>query len=232
MVCYHCVTVLKTTPDHTPSPPRVLIVDDHPIVLYGLRFVLGHNGRFAVCGEAADANAARAFTRDLHPDYIILDLVLGGRDGIDLVRDLVTLAPHVRILIYSSQNEWRYARRVLAAGAKGYVAKSEGLDVVAGALDVLARGEDFVGDGLRRQLLDDFILSTANEPGSAMLDLSARELQVLTMIGQGHGLGEIATALDLSVKTIGTYRERLKVKLGVERVSDLAFVARERMQGR
>lgn len=205
---------------------RVLIVDDHPIVLYGLRFLFDRDSRFRVCAEASDAETARARTEELQPDYIVLDLVLGGRDGIDLVRDLAIAAPNARILIYSSQSEWRFARRVLQAGAKGYVAKSEGLVVVEEAMQVLASGETFLSAGLQRRLLDDFLGTSGEQEPSDADRLSDRELQILRMIGEGLATGEIGKALHLSVKTVGTYRERIKSKLAVTSSRALEELAR------
>lgn len=206
--------------------PTVLIVDDHPIVLYGLRFALEQQTRFAVCGEAGHAESARVMARDLRPDYIILDLVLGGRDGLELVRDLAGMLPASRILIYSSQRETPYARRSIDAGARGYVSKSEGLEVVVKALDVIAGGEIFIGEGLRRQLLDDFVATGNADGGQAGTVLSERELQVLRLIGDGRTLSQIAIELGISTKTVGTYRDRLKTKLGIDNVHDLSFWAR------
>jgi len=156
----------------------------------------------------------------------VLDLVLGGRDGIDLVRDLAIAAPNARILIYSSQSEWRFARRVLQAGAKGYVAKSEGLVVVEEAMQVLASGEAFLSAGLQRRLLDDFLGTSGEQELSDADRLSDRELQILRMIGEGLATGEIGKALHLSVKTVGTYRERIKSKLAVTSSRALEELAR------
>ncbi len=203
----------------------VLLIDDHPIVLFGLSLALEQRGEYVVCGKASDPERARALSAALAPSFIILDLVLGGRDGLEMIRDLASLAPGVRMLIYSSQSEAHYARRVLAAGAAGFVAKSEGLDVVVGALDVLARGEIFVSETLRSQLLDDFMGIEATAP-DALAALSERERQVLRLIGRGHALRDIAAELDLSVKTVATYRDRLKVKLALDHARDLLIVAR------
>lgn len=210
----------------TEAISHVLIVDDHPIVLYGLRFLFDQDSRFRVCAEANDAETARSSAGELQPDYIVLDLVLGGRDGIDLVKDLVAIAPRARILVYSSQSEWRFARRVLQAGARGYVAKSEGLVVVGQAMQVLASGESFISAALQRRLLDDFLGTSGEQEPADPDQLSDRELQVLRMIGEGLSTGEIGKALQLSVKTVGTYRERIKSKLAVASSRALEELAR------
>ncbi len=223
-----CVAIVIEPSSIPASTSGVLIVDDHPIVLYGLRLALEQDRRFLVVGEAGDAESARAMVRALQPAYVVLDLVLGGRDGIELVRDITAAAQSTRILIYSSQNEWRYARRVLASGARGFVNKSEGLDVVVGALDVLARGDTFVSDDLRRHLLDAFVQSGSRDV-VAMPTLSERETQVLRLIGTGLSMGEIADVLAVSIKTVSTYRDRLKAKLGLDNARSLAIVARDHL---
>lgn len=216
-----------------PAPSgRILIVDDHPVVLYGLRFLLEREERFAVCGEASDSVSARAQVELLRPDFVVLDLVLGGRDGIELLRDILALAPDARILVYSSQNEWSFARRTVRAGARGFVAKSEGLAVVAEALQIIAAGGVFISETVRERMVDTFERH-GNVGISAQLDrLSDRELQVLRMIGNGGSSRSIADGLGLSIKTVGTYCERLKVKLDLDNLRDLEELSRDYVQGR
>ncbi|MEP9380663.1 response regulator transcription factor [Aquabacter sp. CN5-332] len=216
----------------TETSRRLLIVDDHPVVLYGLRFLLEKKPSFVICGEAVDSASARAQAEALQPDYIILDLVLGGRDGIELLQDLLALAPSARILVYSSQNEWSFARRSVKAGAKGYVAKSEGLPIVAHALDVIAAGGTFVSDAVRQRLMEAFATDAAELERTSIDQLSNREMQVLRMIGEGHSSREIARELGISAKTIGTYYERIKVKLRLDRFRDLEILARDHVMGR
>lgn len=213
-------------------PGRVLIVDDHPVVLYGLRFLFEHDTRFTICGEASDSISAREQAERLQPEFVILDLVLGGRDGIELLQDLTAIAPSACILVYSSQNEWRFARRTIQAGAKGYVAKSEGLTVVARALDVIAAGDIFLSDAVRQRLVGAFETDIVDPRTTSIDQLSNRELQVLRMIGEGGSSRDIADALDLSIKTVGTYCERIKVKLQLESLRDLEELARDHVLGR
>lgn len=211
---------------------RVLLVDDHPVVLFGLRFLLEQKPRFAVCGEVEDSVSARAQAGALQPDYIILDLVLGGRDGIELLEDLRAIAPAARILVYSSQNEWRFARRSIKAGARGYVAKSEGLPIVARALDTIAEGGIFISEAVRQRMLDAFATDTVVSAQAGIDQLSNRELQVLRMIGDGYSSRDVALELGVSIKTIGTYCERIKIKLRLDSFRDLQILARDHVLGR
>lgn len=216
----------------TDAPGRILVIDDHPVVLLGLRYLFEPDPRFSICGAAADSASARAQAEALQPDYIILDLVLGGRDGIELLHDLLVIAPASRILVYSSQDEWLFARRSMKAGAKGYVAKSEGLDVVAEALDIIANGGTFISHTVRQRLLAAFETDVIDPKDTGIDQLSNRELQVLRMIGQGSSSRDIAEALGISIKTIGTYCERIKVKLQLDSLRDLEVLARDHVLGR
>lgn len=180
----------------------VLIIDDHPIVLAGLRMVLEVDPRFVICAEAASAAAACEAAGRLLPDLMIADLALaGGNDGIELIRRLKAAAPDTRILVYSSSDEREYARHAIAAGARGYVSKSAGLQRVADALTRIAAGAIDIGPAVGQVQGD---------------SLSRRELQVLDMIGEGHGLTAMAHKLGVTVKTVSTYRDRLKIKLGLD----------------
>jgi DNA-binding NarL/FixJ family response regulator len=199
----------------------VLLVDDHPVVCVGVRLFLESSAQFEVCGEAGDVATARRLVEQLQPDLMVLDLVLGGRDGIELVEELAILHPPVRILIYSSQDEMQYARRALRAGARGYLMKSAGLEAVGEALAALARGENSVSAMVQRSLVQDLVGHKKKALSSPLEDLSDRELQIFRLLGTGLGSAEIAVELALSIKTVGTYRERLKNKLNLETGRDL-----------
>lgn len=197
-------------------PYRLLLVDDHPIVLSGLRLLLAGSPRYGIAGEAHSADAARAAAETEQPDIIVTDLVLGGNDRIALIEDLVAIAPAAAILVYSSSDETIWARHALRAGARGYVAKAEPLEAVAAALDSIMEGAIHVSPAVQRLLMADFAA-----PAAALSDLaslSSRELQILTLMGTGRSPQSLGQELGLSVKTIGSYRERLKIKLGLESV--------------
>lgn len=198
---------------------RLLIVDDHPIVLTGLKLLLSGDGRFAVSGEAGSAAAACAEAERLQPDVIITDLTMGDGDGIALIEDLRAILPGSRIIVYSSRDEAVWAPQAIRAGAHGYVPKSEPLDTVAVTLDRVMAGAIHVSEAVQQQLIAD--VGRQRDRRSDIDNLSARELQVLRLIGSGETLQSLARELGLSVKTVGTYRERLKTKLGLDSVRSL-----------
>jgi DNA-binding NarL/FixJ family response regulator len=156
--------------------------------------------------------AARALAEEELPDIIVTDLAMGGNDRIALVEDLIAIAPAAHILVYSSSDEMVWARHALRAGARGYVSKAESLEVVAEAMDAIVSGAIHVSSQVRTLLVSD----CADAHGPDVASLSSRELQILTLMGDGRSPQSLGAELGLSVKTIGSYRERLKIKLGLE----------------
>lgn len=207
----------------------VLIVDDHPVVLTGLRLLLSVEPRFAICAEASSAAAAREAAERCRPDLIVTDLVLGRDDGVELVEDLAAAAPDARIVVYSSQEETLWARFALRAGARAYVSKAEPLDMVARALDAVLSGEVHVSPAVQRLLAGN--AASPSQPFD-LAALSPRELQILQLMGESRSPQALGAELNLSVKTVGTYRERLKIKLGFDTVRTLERFAVEQARGR
>jgi two-component system response regulator NreC len=213
--------------DRAVTALRLLIIDDHPVVLSGIRLLLAADPRFGLCGEAASAAAGCAVAEAEQPDLIITDLVMGGADGIALIQDLRTIAPAATILVYSSHDERLWARRVLQAGARAFVPKAMPLDLLATALETVIAGGIHVSADVQQMLVRDVADGRDESPDVA--SLSARELQVLTLMANGLSLQALGQQLGVSVKTVGTYRERLKIKLGLDTVRALDRFAAERL---
>lgn len=208
------------------EPTRVLIVDDHAIVRFGLAQVLEPDRRFAVCGEAGSPGEAKRQVEACRPELAIFDLMLGGRDGLGLLQEICALQPGLRVLVFSAQPEMVYAPRAFQAGACGYLMKDAGIEKVPEALAILLLGERYASDAVQRAMFQSVTAGRAMGAGP-LGALSDRELQVLRLLGSGLGTAEIAKRLSLSVKTVGTYRERLKVKLGAENALQLEHRAAE-----
>jgi DNA-binding NarL/FixJ family response regulator len=189
---------------------RVLIVDDHPIVRQGMKLMIDAEPDLAVCGEAQTEQEARAQVRALMPDAAIVDLSLDQGDGFNVVRDIRAHFPQVRVLVLSMHDEAIYAERLLAEGAAGYIMKQAATDQLVNALRVVLRGDTYLSGSMQQRLAQRS--EGAEEPRSR---LSARELQVINLIGQGVGSRDIANNLSLSVKTIESHRAAIKRKLGL-----------------
>jgi DNA-binding NarL/FixJ family response regulator len=200
------------------SLPRVLIVDDHPVVRMGLRALLEQTGRYEVVGEAGTPAEAMQATVRARPDIMILDLMLGGRSGADLVAQCLAAAPALNILVLSQHDEALHAERVLNSGARGYLMKGAELDGVVQALDALQRGEIVLSPRMNTRIL---ARRLHDGPAESYADLSNREMQIFMLIGAGMTTGQIAGDLNLSPKTVGAHREKIKTKLGLETASEL-----------
>jgi DNA-binding NarL/FixJ family response regulator len=196
----------------------VLLVDDHPVMRAGLAMMLERSPEFSLAAEAGTPAEALDLAEKLEPGLIVLDLMLGGRDGAPLIGDLLAVHPAARILVYSSLDETVHARRALRAGAAGYLMKSENLDAVRAALLAIAAGKRAMSGAVRDMLAEESL----GGPQPVTERLSDREMQVLRLVAEGFSLGEIAKELNLSVKTIGGYRERLKIKVGVDTARELS----------
>jgi DNA-binding NarL/FixJ family response regulator len=189
---------------------KVLIVDDHPIVRQGLRAMIDAERDLRICGEAETEKEARAAIRALDPDVVVVDLSLEQGDGINLVRDVHAHHPQLALLVLSMHDEAIYAERLLAVGASGYIMKQAAADQLITALRCVLDGGTYLSEAVRRTLNDRKRIN-AGAPSK----LSARELQVLGMVGRGVSSRDIAQGLSLSVKTIESHRLSIKRKLNL-----------------
>jgi DNA-binding NarL/FixJ family response regulator len=190
---------------------RILIVDDHPIVRQGLKLMINAEADLTIAGEAQSEQEARDRVRELKPDAVIVDLTLGDGDGFNVVRHLHAHYPEVKVLVLSMHEESVYAERLLAEGASGYIMKQAVTDQLVIALRTVLRGELYLSETLQQRMA-----RRAGGDGDLRRRLSVRELQVLSLIGDGQTTREIAEALSLSVKTIESHRAAIKRKLGLE----------------
>src|ERR1700754_4536671 len=200
---------------------RVLIVDDHPIVRQGLRRIMENEEDLVVCGEAETARDARTAIMDLSPDVMIADISLKQSDGIELVRDVRAHYPHMPILVLSMHDETIYAERMLSAGANGYIMKQAASDQFLIALRRVLEGGIYVSEAVGNSMIEKFASGGAYISANPIDSLTNRELQVLHMIGKGLSTRQTAEALNLSVKTVESHRQRIKRKLSLRTSAQL-----------
>ena len=211
---------------------RVLIVEDHPIMRQGLRSVLEHENDLSVCGEAETAREARIAVKELNPDVVIADISLKDSDGIELVRDVRAHHPHLAILVLSMHNETIYAERMLSAGASGYIMKDAASDQFLVALRRVLDGGIYVSEAVGNIMIQKFAAGGAYISVNPIDRLSDREVQILHMIGKGMSTRESAAALNLSVKTVESHRQRIKRKLNLTTGTQLVQYAVNWFTGR
>lgn len=206
---------------------RILLVDDHPLVGKGLASLLKTTGDLAICAEAGTVQEAIRLIAQESPDLVILDISLPGVSGLELLKDIQIRSPGLPVLVLSMHEENVYAERVLRAGAKGYIMKQEpGATVIEAIRSVLA-GNLYMSPNLLSRMLKLFVSndSPAAPKKIGPETLGDRELQVYTLIGNGFSTKEIASQLNLSVKTVQTYREHIKRKLGLRTATELVYSA-------
>jgi DNA-binding NarL/FixJ family response regulator len=205
---------------------RVLIVDDHPAVREALALRIGRARDLEVCGEAADIADALQMVAETQPDLAVVDIALKTGNGIDLIKRIKARDHHVRILVWSMYGEHLYAERALRAGAMGYLTKEEATDQIIEALRQLRAGRIYLSPSMTDRLLKHTV-GAGGEPLTRppVEALSDRELEVLRLVGKGVKTLDIATQLHLSVKTIETYRDRIRQKLDLTDGTELARYA-------
>lgn len=204
---------------------RLLLVDDHAVVREGIRALLASDPRFEVIGEAAEGEAAVSVASDLRPDVVVMDLSLPGLNGVQATRRLKAEHPDMSVVALTVHEEGGYLRSLLDAGASGYVLKRSAASELLRALQVVGDGGTYLDPSLAGQLVGR-LSRNPRQPGAAPA-LSDRETEVVRLVARGFSNKEIAGQLDVSVKTVETYRYRAVEKLGLRGRADLVRYAIE-----
>ena len=200
---------------------QVYIVDDHPVVRDGLSTIINHEKDMNVCGEAESEYQAIKDIACLTPDVVIVDISLKNSNGIDLTKNIKANYPKINIIVFSVHDESVYAERALIAGAKAYLMKDAISDNIVTAIRTVSKDDIYISSAMSKKLLHRFSGNKAVISGQYIENLSDRELEVFRLIGQGFKASEIGKQLFLSVKTIETYRARIKEKLDLPNASAL-----------
>jgi DNA-binding NarL/FixJ family response regulator len=207
-----------------------LIVDDHPAVRQALAMLIGQQSDLEVCGEAADLSEALRLVAATQPDVAVIDISLKTGCGIDLIQRIKDRRGTVRMLVWSTHSESLYAERALRAGALGYVNKDQATDKIVEGIRRVLEGKVYLSDAMVETMLQRTVGDASKESIRSPLDaLANRELEVFRLIGQGVKTAAIAERLHLSVKTIETYRERIREKLDLSDGTELAHYATQWM---
>lgn len=192
---------------------RIMVVDDHPIMREGLIRVIEEGGDLVVCAQAESIQRALELVKITEPDLIIVDIALGGQNGLELIKDVKARHPKLPMLVHSMHEEQIYAQRSLRAGARGYLMKQEPAPKLLQAVRQVLGGEVYLSETMTRQMLHRVAGGASGKDASPVELLSDRELEVFELLGKGQKTKEIAEQLHLSVKTVQTYCEHLKEKL-------------------
>jgi len=205
---------------------RILIVDDRPAVREALALRIGRQPDLKVCGEAADMSEALRLVARTQPDVAVVDISLKSGSGIDLIKRIKDRDDSVRMLVWSMHSESLYAERALRAGALGYINKDQATNKIIDAIRRVLEGKVYLSDAMAEKMLHRAVGGGREDVTRSPLDtLADRELEVFRLIGQGVKTAEIAERLHLSVKTVETYRDRIRQKLDLSDGTALAHYA-------
>ena len=197
---------------------RILLVDDHSIVRQGLKQIVSECPGMVVGGKAASGQEVLDLVRKRDFDVAIVDIAMPGRGGLGILRDLKAEKPSMKLMVLSMYAEEQYAIRSLRDGASAYLTKASAPDELVQAIRAVAKGEKYITPSVAERMVA-YIELDSERPRHELL--SDRELQVLVLLGGGKSVGDIASELSLSVKTISTYRARILKKTGMENTAQL-----------
>jgi DNA-binding NarL/FixJ family response regulator len=197
---------------------KVLITDDHPVVRRGIRQILEDDSRIEKVEEASKGKELLDKLREEKFDVILLDISLPGGNGLDLIGHIKKIQPSASVLMLSIYSEELYAIKALKLGASGYLTKTSAPEELLNAIHKVSKGERYISISLAEKLADDMLTKSDKQ---VIQSISAREMDVLILLGSGKTFTQIAAELSLSPKTISTYRERLLIKLKLKTTSEL-----------
>jgi DNA-binding NarL/FixJ family response regulator len=202
---------------------RLLLVDDHAVVREGLRSLLGTDNRFEIVGEAADGLTALSAAESLRPDVVVMDVSIPGLNGAQVTRRIRESFPDTKTVALTVHEEGGYLRSLMDAGASGYVLKRSAASELLRAIEVIGEGGTYLDSSIAGQLVSK--LGQRRPPLTPSSALSEREREVVRYVAHGYSNKEIAAKLDVSVKTVETYRYRATEKLGLRSRADLVRYA-------
>lgn len=199
----------------------VLIVDDHPAIRESLGAWIERQPDLKVCGEAADLAGALQEVADKKPDVAVIDIALKTGSGLDLIKRIKARAPNVRMLVWSMYGESLYAERALRAGALGYITKEQATSKILDAIRCVLQDKIYLNEEMTDRLLRRAAAGTDRVSDSPVEVLSDRELEAFELFGQGLSTQDVACHMRVSLKTVETYRARIRHKLQLESVNQL-----------
>ncbi len=203
---------------------RIVIADDHAIVRQGLRQIVGLEPSMTIVGEAQNGNEVLDLVRTASVDVLVLDVSMPGRNGLETLKEVKRLYPGTAVIVFSMHPKGQYAVRVLKAGAVAYISKDCAPEELITAIKKAYRGEKYISPDVA-ELFAEYIVRGEDEPHKLLSD---REFEVLRLIGSGKGLTQISEQLNLSVKTVSTYRTRIIEKTGLGSNSEMTRYILER----
>lgn len=204
---------------------KLLLADDHEIILEGLHNLLSKESDLEVVGEVKDGRQAVKAAQELEPDIVIMDISMPSLNGIEATRQMVEDLPDIKILVLSMHMGREYVAEALEAGVSGYLLKDCAFQELIKAIRAVSNGKVYLSQEITSLVVDDYVHKLSNMKDVKRDTLTSREREVLQLIAEGKSTKQIADLLFLSPKTIETYRSRLKNKLNMDSIADLTKYA-------
>jgi DNA-binding NarL/FixJ family response regulator len=209
---------------------RIFIIDDQPIIRERLTELIAREPDLEVCGEADNTRTGMDLIAREKPDVVVTGLSFKHSHGLGLIKDLRKRSPRVRVLVFSIYDELLYGERAIRAGARGFIEKRASTKELLVAIRRVIKGDVYLSPKVAATTVRRFFGRASITPGSPLEQLSDRELEVMQLIGRGRSTRQIAAALGVDVKTIETYRGRIKVKLHLANASELVAQAKRYLE--
>jgi DNA-binding NarL/FixJ family response regulator len=200
---------------------QLLLVDDHKMVLEGLRNLIKQQPNLAVIGEAATGREAVRKVSELNPDVVIMDLTIPDLNGIEATRQILSNNPNVRVIALSMHSDQVFVTEMLKAGAKGYLCKDDDFDDLLSAIRAVMVGRTFLSPQIADWVVRDYIQFLPSHDSPQLMKLSPREGEVLRLLAEGKAIKEIAAELGISGKTVHSHRQKVMQKLNLSNMTDL-----------
>ena len=204
---------------------RIMLADDYEVVRQGLRRILESREGCEICGEASDGRAAVELAITLKPDVVVMDLSMPELSGLEATRRIRRALPHTEALIFTARESVELIREALAAGARGYILKSESGPRIIEAIEALARRQPYFTPLVSEALFNAFLANGSMPEGSAFGALTRRERAVIQLLAEGKGNKAVASALGISHKTVESHRSAIRRKLRLHSIADIVHYA-------
>jgi DNA-binding NarL/FixJ family response regulator len=207
------------------APVRVLMADDHPILLAGLRALISADAQLELVGEASDGPTALRLAKELRPDAVVLDISMPGMNGVEVAAALHNEAPELRVIMLTVHEDRGYLRQSLEAGVSAFLLKRSAADELVRAIHAVAAGGLYLDPAIAGKVVGGLARGMLKSDSSSPAELSEREAIVLRLIAEGHSSKEITAVLAISAKTVETYKARAMEKLGFKSRVDVVRYA-------
>jgi DNA-binding NarL/FixJ family response regulator len=204
---------------------KVLLADDHVMMRGGLRMLLEQNAEIAVVGEAEDGRETVRIAKKLQPDVVVMDIAMPDMNGIEATRQLVADCPGIKVIALSMHSDRHFVSEMLKAGAKAYLLKQCAVDELITAIKTVLKNQTYLSPCISGVVVDQFVRNTSKTESSAFSHLSDREREVLQLVAEGKTSKEIASQLNLSIKTVEAHRLNIMEKLNIHTVAELTKYA-------